>query len=270
MLETNKQALAAEAIEFNAWGDLMSVMPTGLKAGIAADHRIVGGALSISARNVPLATFNRVIGLGLERPAERGDVKEIANHMREFSAPVAQLQIAPFALSPELETDLAGEGFKRLPTVWAKMGRMSANPPVVEVDLAVDAVGPEEAALFASTVLAGFGMPPSFAPWLEALPGRDRWRCYVARSGNDVMAAGAMFLDTDAAWLGMAATLPTARKHGAQSALLARRIADAASLGKPWVFTETGILDGPNPSLANMRRAGFECLHERTNWVLNG
>jgi hypothetical protein len=269
MLETNKQGLAAERIEVNAWNDLMSVMPAGLKVGIAADHRMVGGALSISARNVPLVTFNRVIGLGLDRPAERGDLKRIASHIREFSASVAQLQIAPFALSLELESDLAAEGFKRVPTVWAKMGRMSANPPVVEADVTIDLVGPAEAPLFASTVLAGFDMPPSFIPWLEALPGRDRWRCYVARSGDDVIAAGAMFLDADAAWLGMAATLPNARKHGAQSALIARRVADAAALGKPWVFTETGILDGPNPSLANMRRTGFECLHERTNWVLN-
>lgn len=270
MLETNKPGLAVESVELDAWRDLMSVMPAGLRAGIAADHRDVGGALSISARNVPLVTFNRVIGLGLERPAERGDLSEIAAHMRQFSAPVAQLQIAPFVLSPDLEENLAAEGFKRLPTVWAKMGRLSADPPVVESGLGIDVVGPEEASVFASTVLAGFGMPPSFAPWLQALPGRERWRCYVARSGKDTVAAGAMFLDTDSAWLGMAATLPAARKHGAQSALIARRIADAAALGRPWVFTETGILDGPNPSLANMRRTGFACLHERTNWALDG
>jgi hypothetical protein len=269
MLETNKRGFAVEAVEFNAWQNLLAVMPSALKAAIGADHRLVGGVLSISARNIPLVTFNRAIGLGLERPAERGDLRAIADHMRQFSAPVAQLQIAPFALSPALEADLGAEGFRRLPTTWAKMGRRSANPPVVETGFMIDMVGPEEAQLFASTVIAGFGMPPSFVPWLEALPGRDRWRCYVVRSAGETIAAGAMFVDVDSAWLGMAATLPTARKRGAQSALIARRIADAADLGKPWVFTETGILDGPNPSLANMYRAGFECLHERTNWALD-
>jgi hypothetical protein len=112
-------------------------------------------------------------------------------------------------------------------------------------------------------------MPASFMAWVEGLVGREHWRCYVVRSGSDVVAGGAMYLDADCVWLGMGATLPTARKQGAQSLLLARRIADAAELGKPWIFTETGILDGPNPSLANMRRAGFECLHERGNWVLH-
>lgn len=268
MLETNRQSLAVEAIELNAWRDLMVVMPPALKAAIGADHRLIGRALSTSARNVPLVTFNRTIGLGLEGPVERDDLRKIADHMRDFSAPVAQLQVAPFALSPELEADIEAEGFRRLPTVWAKMGRRSADAPVVETELTTDMIGPEQAQLFASTVIAGFGMPPSFVPWLEALPGRDRWRCYVVRSGSEAVAAGAMFLDAASAWLGMAATLPSARKRGAQSALIAQRIADAAGLGKPWVFTETGVLEGANPSLANMQRAGFECLHERTNWVL--
>jgi hypothetical protein len=268
MLETNKQGFAVEMIEFNAWRDLMSVIPAPLEAALGADCRLVGGAMSISARNVPLVTFNRTIGLGLERPAERDDLRDIMRHMREFSASVAQLQIAPFALSPALEADLVAEGFKRVPTTWAKMGRRSSDPPAIEAGLSVDSVGPQDAQLFASTVIAGFGMPPSFVPWLEDLPGRDRWRCYVVRSGAETIAAGAMFVDADAAWLGMAATLPTARRRGAQGALIAQRIADAAALGRPWVFTETAILDGANPSLANMRRAGFECLHERTNWVL--
>ena len=43
MLETNKQGLAVETIEFNAWRDLLEVMPGSIKDAIAADHRIVGG-----------------------------------------------------------------------------------------------------------------------------------------------------------------------------------------------------------------------------------
>ncbi|UFZ05058.1 hypothetical protein LQG66_01685 [Bradyrhizobium ontarionense] len=270
MVAITGEQRAAEAIEVKAWQDLLDVMPAQLKTEIGGDGRIVGGALVISARNVPLVTFNRVIGLGLERPVERHDLREIARQMRSASAPVAQLQIAPFALSSGLEADLADEGFGRAPTVWAKMGRRTARPPVFDTEFTIDLAGPADAELYADTVLAGFGMPRSFSPWLAALPGRAGWRCYLARAAGETLAAAALYLDGDSAWLGMAATLPTSRKRGAQSALIARRIADAAALGKSWAFTETGILDGPNPSLANMERAGFECLHERTNWVLKG
>jgi hypothetical protein len=270
MADVTRDGRAAEAIEVRAWRDLLEAMPPPLKAGIGGDGRMVGGALSISARNVPLVTFNRVIGLGVDRQAEPHDLQEIARHIRAVSAPVAQLQIAPFALSPEMLADLAAEGFARAPTVWAKMSRRTERPPLVDTEFSVDLVGPGEAELYAGTVLAGFDMPPSFSPWLAALPGRPGWRCYLARAAGETLAASALYLDGDSGWLGMAATLPRARKHGAQSALIARRIADAAALGKSWVFTETGILDGPNPSLANMKRAGFECVHERTNWVLAG
>jgi len=270
MLDVNKPTVSVETVEVNAWRDLMAAMPEPVASGLAADCREVGGALSISARNVPLVTFNRTIGLGLGRPATRGDLAAIAAHFGQFSAPVAQLQIAPHVLSAELESDLSAAGFRRVATVWAKMGRRSADGPKVKTSLQADLAGPEDADAFAGAVIGGFGMPAALIPWIRSLVGRDRWRCYVIRSGASVIAGGAMYLDRDCAWLGMGATLPDARKQGAQSLLLARRIADAEALGKAWVFTETGILDGPNPSLANMRRAGFECLHERTNWVLGG
>lgn len=268
MLDVNKPTVSVETVEVNAWRDLMAAMPEPVAKGLAADCRDVGGALSISAKNVPLVTFNRTIGLGLERPATRADLAAIATHLGQFSATVAQLQIAPYVLSPDVEADLAATGFRREPTKWAKMGRRSANGPVVETSLQVHLAGPEDAEAFAAAVIGGFGMPPAFVPWVRSLVGRDHWRCYVVRDGASVIAGGAMYLDSDCVWLGMGATLPDARKQGAQGLLLARRIADAEALGKAWVFTETGILDGPNPSLANMRRAGFECLHERTNWVL--
>jgi hypothetical protein len=270
MLDVNKPAVSVETVEVNAWRDLMAAMPEPVAKGLAADCSYVGGALSISARNVPLVTFNRTIGLGLQRPATRDDLAAIAAHFRQFSAPLAQLQIAPYVLSPDMEADLAATGFRRVPTRWAKMGRRSADGPKVETSLEAHLAGPEEAEAFAAAVVGGFGMPAALMPWVRNLVGRDGWRCYVIRDGASVIAGGAMYLDSDCAWLGMGATLPDARKQGAQSLLLARRIADAEALGKPWVFTETGILDGPNPSLANMRRAGFECLHERTNWVLGG
>jgi hypothetical protein len=265
----DEQSLDSERIEVAAWRDMLAAMPAEFALGIGNGSRMIGSVLAISAKHVPLVTFNRGIGMGLEGAPDRNEVRQIAEHVRGYSIPTAQIQIAPQMLTPQLERDLAAEGFERLSARWAKMGRATVNPPKFETGLDIEEVGPDKADIFAGAIQAGFGMPPIFKAWISTLVGRAGWRCYVARERGEVMAGAALFLDADAAWLGMAATLPTARKHGAQSALIARRIVDAGNAGKRWVYTETGILDGPNPSLANMYRTGFQCLHERTNWVLH-
>ena len=82
------------------------------------------------------------------------------------------------------------------------------------------------------------------------------------------MAAGALYVEGDVGWLGMAGTLPFHRRRGAQGALMTRRIADAIALGCTAIATETGILpDRPNPSLDNMLRCGFAIAYERPVWA---
>lgn len=263
-----EHCLESERIEVAAWRDMLAAMPEDFGRAIGNGSRMIGNTLAISAKNVPLVTFNRVIGMGLDAAGGRGQVGQVAEHIRAHSIPAAQLQIAPQLLTSEHERELAAEGFERLAVRWAKMGRSTDDPPSFDAGLDIEEVGLGQTDAFASAVHAGFGMPPIFKAWIAALVGRAGWRCYVAREAGEVVAGAALFLGADAAWLGMAATLPTARKHGAQSALIARRIDDAGKAGKRWVYTETGMLDGPNPSLDNMYRTGFECLHERTNWVL--
>ena len=65
------------------------------------------------------------------------------------------------------------------------------------------------------------------------------------------------------------ATRPSHRRRGAQGALLARRIRDAADLGCRWLVTETGedLPERPNPSFRNMLRTGFELAYQRANYL---
>ena len=82
---------------------------------------------------------------------------------------------------------------------------------------------------------------------------------------------GALFVHGPCGQLSGAATLPEARGRGAQSALMAARIALARDLGLSYVTAETGseTPENPNPSLHNMHRAGLETLYERRNWLLD-
>jgi GNAT superfamily N-acetyltransferase len=91
----------------------------------------------------------------------------------------------------------------------------------------------------------------------------------IAESGGRPAATGAVFIAGETAWLGVGATLAEHRNRGAQSALLAARIAIAADAGCTVLATETGesIAGEVNPSLNNIRRAGFVQVCSRLNYA---
>jgi hypothetical protein len=79
-----------------------------------------------------------------------------------------------------------------------------------------------------------------------------------------------VFVDGSTSWLGFGATLPTHRKRGAQSAVLAARIRASLDAGATLISTETGIPhhDEAGPSFKNIQRAGFRVAYERCNMRL--
>ena len=105
--------------------------------------------------------------------------------------------------------------------------------------------------------------------WFAQMPGADGLTTYAAFDGNEIVATSTLCVRDELASLCGAATLPAGRGRGAQSAMMARRIADANALGVRWIGTETGTEtpEDPNPSLHNMRRLGFTELYERRNWI---
>lgn len=129
-------------------------------------------------------------------------------------------------------------------------------PPKVRVRRAA----PSERRRFGTILAAGFGLPAGIVVAGEAIVGRAGWHCYLAETDRgEPVGVGAMYVDGDVAWLGLGATLPTARRMGAQSALLRRRAEDARRLGCSLIVTETGerVDDRPSASYRNILRAGF-------------
>ena len=90
----------------------------------------------------------------------------------------------------------------------------------------------------------------------------------MAWAGDEPAGCGALYVEPPLAWLGMAATRPTHRRQGAQSAVLLARVEAARALGADALFTETGAAagDGPGPSYRNIQRAGFRESYLRPNW----
>ncbi len=71
-------------------------------------------------------------------------------------------------------------------------------------------------------------------------------------------------------YLGPAVTLESHRGRGAQSALIARRLREAAALGVDLVTVETAAETDERPvvqSYRNLRRLGFEEAYRRPNYL---
>ena len=105
---------------------------------------------------------------------------------------------------------------------------------------------------------------------MSALVGRPGWRCYLAYDGGLPVACAAMFVREGWAWLGVAATLADHRGHGAQKALIARRLADGIAAGVAGFTVETGRPDAGteanHPSFRNLSGAGFVMAYARVQY----
>jgi GNAT superfamily N-acetyltransferase len=146
---------------------------------------------------------------------------------------------------------------------WMKFVHEGDAPPPADVPPAGVRVRPCEEGhgeRFGATFAAGYGLQAMFAPIAGAVVGRQGWHCYLAEAGNgEAIGVGAMFVDGDTAWLGLGATVPAARRMGAQGALIRARVEAAQALGCTLIVTETGerVPDRPSASYRNLLRAGF-------------
>ena len=260
------EAVAAlEAAEAEAWTALFAAAPPPFASAVGLETQRFGPTVLTAAARIDDIQFNRLWALADDTTA----VDHAVDRFKEIGVRNALVQIAPGPYAAICERRAVALGLGRFKRDWAKF-RRDARPAEARAGAPpVELVTPENAQAFAETALAGFRMPPQLGGWLAALPGAPGWRCYLALEDGRPIGAGALHLQGDTGWLGIGATRPDARGRGAQSALLARRIADGASLGARTFVTETGVpLPGEaGPSYANIQRAGFEIAYLRPNWT---
>jgi len=128
-----------------------------------------------------------------------------------------------------------------------------AGPDDLEVICALFAEG--DAAAIPAALRAARG-PAQFEPC---------FRLYLARLDGRVVAMASTFLHRGLAWFGSAHTLPAARGRGCHSALLRRRLADAAAAGCDLAITDTAF---GSASHRNALRAGMGALMQSTWFTL--
>lgn len=260
-----------ERIERSAWEDLARAAPPPFAGAIGLETRQMGGALFFAAAKIPQYQFNWLAGAGLGGD-DGACIGEAVARFGELGQTKFIVQIAPGPNVAKMENLARAAGLQANPLSWAKFCRETRNAPDVATSLDIREVGVERRNVFAESAIAGFGMPAPMAQWLSQIVGRPRWHAYVSFDGHTPAGAGALYVDGDFAWLGIGATRPEMRRKGGQSALLARRIADAAKHGARYAVTETGVpQEGqPAPSYRNILGSGFDVAYVRPNWTLPG
>ncbi len=174
--------------------------------------------------------------------------------LEPFEALYAEAGLRPWV---ELQEGDEPEGWERLEPLW-----VLAGPAVRLASDGVREVGADEAELFAATLSDGHGAPPFARGPVARWAGEDGWRLYVAERDGIAAAAAASVIVGELGYLAAASTLPAFRGRGCQTALIQRRIADAAAAGCAEVCTLTA-----NPaSRRNLERCGLELSYTKTAW----
>jgi ribosomal protein S18 acetylase RimI-like enzyme len=116
--------------------------------------------------------------------------------------------------------------------------------------------------------VAGWGIAETdraqFKANVRSWLGQPGWSLYVARLDGEPAAAATLYLKDGVGYLADAATDPDFRGRGLQSALLRRRISDAAAVGADIVFSGAAPL---STSHRNMERAGMRVQFVRSLWT---
>jgi GNAT superfamily N-acetyltransferase len=259
--------VALDRVERRFWLDIWDSVP----AEMAREHGVAQQDFG------PIqATIVRDLGqVGMMNLLLGADENPEGTHLEMAAAWAEERGTTPYVpLTPGLpgsagaEQWLRGNGFTTA-YGWMKFVRDPHPPrfPAPDEVEVVEVTAPDQEP-FGAIAALGFGMPAWGAEFFAHLPGRENWRCYVARIDGEAQGCGAMVIEDGVAEFGIGATVEVARGRGCQTALLHRRIADAAAAGCHTLLVETGQRrpDRPAASYRNILKAGFEEAFLRPNW----
>ena len=238
--------------------------------------RPIAGGVATWAR--PGSPLNKLAGLGFGGPL---DQDELADLEREFTRRDTPLQVELACLAePSIgalltERGYVLRGFENVLGRALPAALVDAPPPGIEVT----SDGAAHLARFIDVIVTGFLAPDTqgVRSHEEAFE-RDvaersildmvsiaSFQLYLAHRGGAIVGGASMRLAPErVAQLCGAATLPAHRRRGVQSALTARRLADAGSAGCDIAVMTT--LPG-SKSAENAQRKGFELLYTRAMLV---
>ncbi|HLQ66353.1 MAG TPA: GNAT family N-acetyltransferase [Candidatus Limnocylindrales bacterium] len=236
-------------------------------------ENLYGAQVAISPK-LDFLLFNRVLGLGNEEPVSPAIVDRIVQTYLKSGVQRFFMQVSPVAEPKSLTVWLRERGFQ-MAEPWAKLKRGVAPVPDIDFEPTIKQIAPSDrtaATTWGQIVQTAFEYPAPTAEWFAGLVDLARWRAYLAYEGERAVGAAAMFVNGEWASFEIGVVLPEAQNRGIHSALIARRIKDAAAAGCKILSMETSAEKGQGraQSFRNARRMGFDLAYFRENWVWNG
>ncbi|MGZ4179116.1 MAG: GNAT family N-acetyltransferase [Solirubrobacteraceae bacterium] len=233
---------------------------------------LAGGVATFCEEGSP---FNKVAGLGFHGVPSEAELDEVERAFAARDCPV-QLELSNLA-EPAIGALLTNRGY-RLVSFENVLGRaIDGEPePVATPGVEVRRSGDEEFQAWHRVIADGFAHPDTQGvPSHEEFPDEiiERAERDLAAAGgvryialrDGVVAGGAgLRIAEGVAQMTGAATAPAHRRRGIQTALLAARLADAATAGCDIavVTTQPG-----SKSQQNVQRRGFDLLYTRAVFV---
>jgi GNAT superfamily N-acetyltransferase len=217
----------------------------------------------------PGSPLTQTFGLGMFEPLDAQLFAAIENFFQQRGGGVFH-EVCPLADASTFAL-LSERGYKPI-----EFSNVLYRP--ISADLRLDAprnehirvrrIRADDVDVWAQTAFEGWSEFTEVADFLRDLGhviARSQYLPFLAEVDQQEIAAGALSISDDVALLAGASTIPSARRQGAQNALLEERLRHAATLGCTIAMMVTQPGSG---SQRNAERHGFRVAYTRTKWQL--
>jgi hypothetical protein len=215
--------------------------------------------------------LTQTFGLGVFDEITNAELDEIEAFFRKNNAPVFH-EVSPLA-EVSIITLLNERGYQPIEltsVMYRSLEDAEAFDLPLNPQIKTHIIGKDEIDIFAETSVAGWSAEmPEFEDFGMELctvgANSKSASSFIAEIDGKPIATGTLFVCGDVAMLGGASTVPDSRKKGAQTALLAARLAHAVEQG--CAIAMMGASPG-SQSQRNAEKNGFRIAYTRTKWLL--
>jgi len=214
--------------------------------------------------------LTQTFGLGVFADTTECALDELERFFAERAVAAAH-EVCAFA-SPGTWEDLSSRGYSPIETSVVLV-RPTVRPPVADsLGVAAHRIDPEDIPTWSLVMARGLSgesasMVSAVRQLAPAMAKSEGAHCFLAELEGAPIAAGMMSIKDGIAVLGGASTIPTARRRGAQGALLQVRLEHAAELGVELAML---VADPGSASQRNAERKGFRPTYTRSKWIARG
>lgn len=217
----------------------------------------------------PASPVTQAFGLGMFEPVTAEHMEEIEQFFRQRGAGVFH-EVCPMA-DPSVFAQFNERNYRPIEfsnvlyrPIRPNLRLNASRNEAVQVRLTRD----DEVDLWAETAFEGWSEFVEVADFLRDLgqvTARSKSLSFLAEMNGKPIAAGSLSITDDVALLAGASTIPSARRQGAQFALLEERLRYGATHGCTIAMM---VAQPGSASQRNAERHGFRIAYTRTKWQL--